>query len=157
MRFAGKRLLALLRNHGLPRGIGGWAGELGPDLAISTAIGLVNQDPRLALGDFVTAAGSSLFGRGVGALGAGVFLGPRAARTAANYGGLIGGVAGPMVLENPRARQLREEQEKQLLAEQQLREQGIFEQGIMAGAQQIAAGPRVQTADEIAAQLGFYA
>lgn len=157
MRFAGKRLLALVRRNVVPEGLGGWALEVGPDLGIATIVGATSGNPLLGFEDGVLGLGGSFGGRAAGALIGGMVGGRRGAATGAMVGGMTGGFGVPMLAPRPIADAVRREEEERLLAEQQLREQGIFEQGIMAGAQQIAAGPRVQTADEIAAQLGFYA
>lgn len=156
MRFAGKRLLALLRRNALPEGPGNWALEVGPDLGIAAIVGATSGNPLLGLEDGVLGLGGSFGGRAAGALIGGMVGGRRGAATGAMVGGITGGFGVPMLAPRPIADGWRREEEARLLAEQQLREQGIFEQGILAGAQRLATGPRVQTADALAAQLGFY-
>lgn len=169
-RFAG----TVLRRAVLPKGAGHMAMEFLPDALgagftmMSLPEGTSIQDRALVFAeDSVLGVGGSLGGRLAGGVGGGmlhrrgkggIFGGVHARANAMEAGAGIGGMAGGMGLAMFGPRPIYDGIERRLQQQAQQQQdaqmQGVFEQGLMAGAGQIAQGPRITGIDNMLA--GFY-
>lgn len=168
-RFAG----AVLKRAVLPRGAGQIAMEFLPD-ALGTGFTMMSlpegtslQD-RLLVGaeDLTLGVGGSLGGRFVGGMaggllhqrGKGGILGgvqrAHTIRSGAGIGGMAGGMGLAMFGPRPIYDGIQQRLQQQAQQQQDAQMQGVFEQGLMAGASQIAQGPRISGIDNMLA--GFY-
>ena len=149
----------------LPLGAGQAAMEFLPDglgtifTMLSLPEGTSIQDRALvAAEDSVLGVGGSLGGRLLGGMAGGAMGKGMARRAGIRRGAGIGGMAGGMGLAmfgpRPIYDGIQQRLQQQAQQQQDAQMQGVFEQGLMAGANQIAQGPRISGIDNMLA--GFY-
>jgi hypothetical protein len=138
----------------LPKGAGGWAWELGPDL-LGAAAATAYAGPVAGLEDLALGVSGSFGGRMAGgglAYGIAKLTGQPAAemrRMVQQYqgmGGMVGGMGLAMFGPRPFTDQMRREQQEQLLAQQQAEQHWLMSQ--------LTASPTVQNYDALLGGLG---
>lgn len=138
----------------MPKGAGGWAWELGPDL-LGAAAATAYAGPVAGAEDAVLGIGGSFGGRMAGsalAYGLARFTGKTPAQMrqmvqqGAGMGGMVGGMGLAYFGPRPFTDAMRKQQEEELLAQQQIHDSWLLSA--------TASSPTAQNYDALLAQLG---
>jgi hypothetical protein len=133
----------------MPKGIGGWAWELGPDL-LGAAAATAYAGPTAGLEDLVLGVGGSFGGRMAGsglAYGIAKLSGQSPGKMRAlvqqsqGLGGMVGGLGATMFGPRPFTDQMRQQQQQELLAQQQAEQHWLMSQ--------LTGSPTVQNYDAL--------
>lgn len=136
-------------NSFMPKGAGGWAWELGPDL-LGAAAATAYAGPVAGLEDLALGVGGSFGGRMAGgglAYGLSKLTGASPAQMRAmvqqgqGMGGMVGGLGLTMFGPRPFTDAMRKEQQEQLLAQQQAEQHRLLSM--------VAGSPTVQNYDAL--------
>jgi hypothetical protein len=133
----------------MPKGVGGWAWELGPDV-LGAAAATAFAGPTAGLEDLALGVGGSFGGRMAGgglAYGIAKLTGKSPGQMRAlvqqgqGIGGMVGGMGLTMFGPRPFTDQIRQQQQEQMLAQQQSEQHWLMSQ--------LAGAPTVQNYDAL--------